>query len=526
MFAQALVPAVIGRAIEAGVVARDRNALVMWSAILLGLAVIQAFTSLMRDRYTVTNRIGAAFTTLQVVTKHVSWLGGSLARRVTAGEAVSVGAADVTTIGSAISRVGRGAGAVVGVITVAVVMLTMSWQLSLVVLIGVPLMVWITTRLIRPLSKRDRRVRTLQAGLSNRAIDIVSGLRVLRGLGGEGVFVQRYHEDSQEVRWAAVSMAKMEALIDAVKAFLPGLLTAIIVWLGARLVVSGHLNVGQLVSFYAYAVFLVGPLRWLNYTAEDMTSGYVAARRVTDILTLRPDLASGDRAGDAGPAPALADPESGLTVAAGSLTAVVCAGPAQAAVIADRLGRYVDSDVSCGGTALREFPLDEVRQRILVVRNDARFFAGPLRAQLDPAARAVTAPGLLEDATDTASARDIVDSLPEGFDGLVAEGARNFSGGEQQRLRLLRALMFDPDVLVLVDPTSAVDAHTEARIARRLRAHRHGRTTVVFTTSPIVLDQADFVAYVEDDTVTAQGTSGEMLSCDPYRRFVARENAS
>ena len=94
---------------------------------------------------------------------------------------------------------------------------------------------------------------------------------------------------------------------------------------------------------------------------------------------------------------------------------------------------------------------------------------------------------------------------------MVAERGREFSGGQQQRLRLTRALLADPPVLVLVEPTSAVDAHTEARIAARLRDARAGRTTVVCTTSPLVLDRADHVVYVERGRVAAEGTHRELL---------------
>ncbi len=91
----------------------------------------------------------------------------------------------------------------------------------------------------------------------------------------------------------------------------------------------------------------------------------------------------------------------------------------------------------------------------------------------------------------TASAYDVLEALPDGFETEVTEKGRSFSGGQRQRLVLARALAADPEVLVLVEPTSAVDAHTEARIAERLRGARAGRTTVVTTSSPLMLDRVD-----------------------------------
>jgi ABC-type multidrug transport system fused ATPase/permease subunit len=126
-------------------------------------------------------------------------------------------------------------------------------------------------------------------------------------------------------------------------------------------------------------------------------------------------------------------------------------------------------------------------------------------------------------AIDTASAADVLEALPDGLATEVAERGRTFSGGQRQRLVLARALVADPEILVLVEPTSAVDAHTEARIADRLAAARRGRATVVCTTSPLVLDRADTVALVAGGRVVAEGSHRDLLDTEPrYRTVVAR----
>jgi ABC-type multidrug transport system fused ATPase/permease subunit len=204
------------------------------------------------------------------------------------------------------------------------------------------------------------------------------------------------------------------------------------------------------------------------------------------------------------------------------LTAVAAADPADAVRIADRLGRYDPaSRARLSGVPLRELALAAVRERIVVADNDARLFNGPLREELGGDRGG---PARLAAALHTASAEDIVAGLPAGLDTPIAERGREFSGGQQQRLRLARALQADPPVLVLVEPTSAVDAHTEARIAARLGRHRHGRTTVVCTTSPLLLDHADHVVYVADGRVAAEGRHRDLLDTSPaYRATVTRE---
>ncbi|ATL87141.1 ABC transporter transmembrane region [Streptomyces malaysiensis subsp. malaysiensis] len=547
MVAQALVPAAVGKAIDTGIIARDQRALLLWGGAVVVLGVVQATAGILRDRAALTTRLGASYRTAQHIARQAARLGAALPKRVAKGEIVNAGVVDIGRLGDALAETARGGGAIVAIAVVAAILLHTSWQLGLVVLLGVPLMVGVVSLLLRPLHRRQQRLREQQAELTGRAVDIVSGLRVLRGIGGEEVFADRYRADSQRVRAAGVAVARVEALLDGAKVLLPGLLTTVVVWLGAHYVATGRMGAGQLVAFYGYAVFLVDPLRRLTNAAGRLTQGHVAARRITAFLALRPEFAPSAVAPAPyqGPAP-LTDPASGLTVAPGRFTAVACASPADAATLAARLGRYTDSAVTLGDTPLADLPPDEIRRRILVAYNDDRLFAGPLREELRgrgsdagsggrayDAGRGGRGRGVglvgrgsdaaLERAVDAACARDIVEALPDGLDDLVEESGRNFSGGQQQRLRLARALMADPEVLILIEPTSAVDAHTEARIAHGVGELRAGRTTLVFTTSPVVLDRADHVVYVQGAKAVAQGSHGDLLTDVRYRSVVARE---
>jgi ABC-type multidrug transport system fused ATPase/permease subunit len=239
------------------------------------------------------------------------------------------------------------------------------------------------------------------------------------------------------------------------------------------------------------------------------------------MLQVQTDLPAPERPKAAPIGADLIDPVSGVVVRSGCVTAIAAALPADAVAIADRLGRYTreGDETLLGGVPLKDFDPAALRKRILVADNDARLFSGPLRDDLDPCRTGRTAAAL-----DAASANDVIEELPDGLDSEVAERGRSFSGGQQQRLRLARALIADPEILVLVEPTSAVDAHTEARIADRLRRARQGRTTVVCSTSPLVLDRADHVIYVEDGLAVAQGTHRELLDGSlAYARTVLRE---
>ncbi|MGY3241848.1 ABC-type multidrug transport system fused ATPase/permease subunit [Streptomyces sp. TE4109] len=178
---------------------------------------------------------------------------------------------------------------------------------------------------------------------------------------------------------------------------------------------------------------------------------------------------------------------------------------------------------------LDELPLDAARTSVLVQDKDPVLLSGTLRELLDvPSSGRVTA----EDALTAAQCADVLASLAQASvatDGdpmttRITERGRSLSGGQRQRLALARSLVADPEALVLDEPTSAVDSHTEARVAAGIKALRQGRTTVAFASSPLLLDLADRVVLVHRGTVVAVGGHRELLRTDPrYRAVVTRE---
>jgi ABC-type multidrug transport system fused ATPase/permease subunit len=519
MVSQALMPAAVGRAIDA-IESRDESGLLTWSGALLGLAVLIGFTGIMRHRNAVSNFLDAAFRTIQLVTRQASRLGAVLQRRIATGEVVGVGTSDVDSIGGALDITARGCASIVALVAIAVVLLQMSVPLGLLVLLGVPLLMGLVALLLRPLHRRQNAYRDLQSELADRAVDIAAGLRVLRGIGGERTFATRYRRESQDLRVAGVRTARIESMLEAAQFLVPGFFIAVGTWLAARFALDGRLTVGQMVSFYGYAAFLTVPIATITEAADKIVRGHVAARRVVRVLSLEPAVV--DRVEPlAWPEPGdLVDHRSGLVVRSGTLLGVACEDPQDAPGLADRLGRYEDADVSYADVPLADLAVADVRARILVAHHDAGLFSGPLGRELTPGHGGA---GNLAEAVRIACAEDVVDALDNGLETDIAARGREFSGGQVQRLRLVRALVAEPQTLVLIEPTSAVDAHTEIRIAGRLADHRRGRTTVVATTSPLVLDTMDEVAYLEDGKVMAVGPHRHLLKTEPrYAALVTR----
>ena len=542
MVSQALIPATISRAIDDGIVAGDAAALTRGCSVLTGLARVTAGAGTLRHRMAVLNWMQAAFRGVQLVGWKAADTGPALTRTVPAGDVVATVASDAMRLGGLFDITARFSGAVISYAVVAVILLRSSRPLGLIVLIGVPILVALLGLLVRPLQRRQAAQREASGALIGLGADTVAGLRVLRGIGGESTYLQRYAVQSAAVRDSGFRVAGIQAALDSAQILLPGVFVLIVTWLGARFAIEGQITPGQLVAFYGYSAFLVLPLRTATEFVDRATRSVIAARKIIRVLEVERDdtvvaaqireiAHAGD--GPATPAPAqlaLSDEVSGLQVGDGEFVAIVCADPEVATCLADRLGGFgVDAAALAGvrrhGIPLVTLPTAQVRSEILVSESDPRLFTGSLREQLDPWERHTDEQILA--ALATVSGADILEALPEGLDSEVQERGRSFSGGQRQRLALARALLAETPVLVLVEPTSAVDAHTEARVAAGVRGHRTGRTTVVVTVSPLVLDHADRVVRLDvAGRVAASGTHRDLLHADPaYRSIVIRGEA-
>ncbi len=539
MLSIALVPAAVGRAIDEGLVARDARALVLWAGAIMGLGLVSAVTSNGRHWFAVRNWLIASFRSAVVTDRAVRRAGPALTRRMPAGEVVTSFASDFWRMGNVFDITARLAGAIVSFVVVSVILLQGSVLLGVLMLVGGPVLLASLSLVMRPLQRRQQAQRHEAGLLTSLGADTVAGLRVLRGIGGEDAFLARYAEQSARVRQAGVRLSPVQATLDAAEVLLPGIFVVLVTGVGAHLAAAGEITPGQLVAFYGYTAFLTMPMRTATEFVDKLTRSRVAARRIATILSVEPDhalsdeqprAAFDDRVAGGSPleevlddlsrgAP-LVDPTSGVVIEPGRLTAIVSARPEETSVIAHRLARTTPGrhGVRWGGVPVDDLPIDAVRARIVVSESDPHLFSGPVREALGG-----SSDGERYAAIEVASATDALDALEGGMDGELEERGRTLSGGQRQRVALARALLRDPDVLVLVEPTSAVDAHTEARVAERLARHRAGRTSVLITASPLLLDRADTVLLVEHGRVTAQGRHHDLLRSTPaYRRVVLR----
>ncbi len=544
MLCQALWPYILGRAIDVAVTGIGA-ALLLWCGLLLVLAIIQSLAGMMRHRMAVSNWLSSSLGIARLIGHHSADTGAAITATTASGEIVATVSSDALRMGEMFDVTARLSGGLVAYLVVALIMLNTSLGLGLAVLIGIPLVGLILSLLIRPLRSRQAAWRQETGLLSTLGADTVVGLRVLRGIGGEREFVDRYVHRSQAVRDGGVQVARVQSWLDGLQVLLPGIFLAFVVWYGAHSVLAGSMSIGQLVTFYGYATFLVLPLRTGVEAVQTFTRGRVSARRVLNVLRIRP--AAVDPAETNSPPPPgaqLVDVASGLTVPAGLLTAIVDPDPDAATAVATRLGRFDDSEhraapVLWGGVDHTSIPVAAVRDRIVVSDANPHLFGGPLLDGLDVLSGnsrswESTATGQIRRvsrALQAAAASEIIEALPEGLHEYVPERGRSFSGGQRQRLSLARALLTEAEVLVLIEPTSAVDSHTEAQIAERVQTLRAGQTTVVVSTSPLLLDRADRVVVMNGGKVLGEGRHAELMRRDDevgalYRSVVARTTSS
>lgn len=528
---QAALPYLTGHAIDSGLSHGFGPDLWRAAGLLGVLGIVSAGASAVGHRYDVANWLRASFTSSQLVGRTVSRSGHAITAELPTGEVVSAVANDALRVGELYAVLARFVGSIVAYAIAAVLMLRVSVPLGLVVVLGLPVVAVSLGLIVRPLQKRQVAQREASGRLTTLGSDTVSGLRILRGIGGEGVFNARYREQSQLVRARGVEVAGTQSWLDALQVLLPGAFVVVLVWLGAHMAVDGTITPGQLVATYGYAAFLSWPVQNATMMVQSATRAHVGAGKVVGVLRVVPS--TGATPGTA-PMPAagssLVDETSGVRLDAGRLVALVSADPDESAAIATRLGRFDDeaeagTPVTLGGVRLSDLDKGAVRERVVVAEATPHLFSGTLATELD-----VHGPGdeeRLLAAIALADAHDVVDSTPDGLAGELPEKGRSLSGGQRQRVALARALLLDPEILVLVEPTSAVDAHTEARIASRMVDARGGRTTLVVTASPLVLDHVDEVQFVQDGTVVARGTHAELLGAtdawaSAYHRVVGR----
>ncbi|WFE99939.1 ABC transporter ATP-binding protein [Micromonospora sp. WMMD964] len=532
---EALVPVAIGVVIDRAVATGDV------AALLLSLAGLAALFTALAFAYRTGARLAYAAVEHEAHTTRVEIVRSALDPRghrsgMRDGELLSVTASDAELSALVVRVAGLTAAALTAIVVAAVALLVVDVPLGLGVLVGVPLLVVALQRMAPLLTRRSTSQQEALAATTALAVDLVSGLRVLRGIGAQDHAARRYAGASRHALDVTLRAATTKGLHLGLTTTVNGLFLATVAGVAGWLALQGRLTVGELVAVVGLAQFIAEPVQTLGYCVQLFATARASAARVARVLGAAPVLAPGD-AGPPEPSPSRlaldAVSHAGLDtvslhVRAGEILGVLAYDPSDAealvALLAGRVPRanhrgtlYVD------GVPAEDLHVDAVRALVLVEPHDVALFEGTLRANLSAGAQVDDT--VLRAAVRAAAAEDVLTAHPDGFDRRLTERGANLSGGQRQRIGLARALVADPPVLVLHNPTTAVDAVTEALLAEGLAEARAAATrgTVLITTSPALLNVTHRVTVIDRGRVVAEGPHGRLLADDArYREEVLR----
>lgn len=418
------------------------------------------------------------------------------------------------------------------------VMFAMSWQLALIFLAAaVPIMAF-SFRFRTRFSKVARRSQDQAGDLATTVEESVHGIRVLKAFGRSREALENFNEQAKELRQTEIDKARHQANFTLVVTLLPELALGAGLVAGVMLCAGGQLSIGALVAFFATAAVIAAPVEFSGMLLAMALTAKTAVDRHFEVMdsentitspaeprspaALRGDLTFSNATfayEDAPDKPILKD--ISLQVRPGETMALVgITGSGKSALIqlVPRLYDVTAGSITIDGVDLREFDVQELRRIVAVAFEDTTLFSSSVRDNVLLGAP-VRTDAVLDEALDVAQAH-FAYSLPAGVDTLIGDEGLSLSGGQRQRLALARAIAARPRVLVLDDPLSALDVHTEELVETRLRAVLEDTTTLIVAHRPSTVALADRVALLEEGRITAVGTHTELLAGNDHYRYV------
>lgn len=484
-----IFPWFLGQAVDAAVAGRSGFFTVL--IVVMGLLAAVAFPALaLRHHATFMTRLSTSTWLPASLSQQVMRVGAAGRDDLPAGEVMASATSDAQSMSQlSMNRVQAFGWSVALVVSIGLTA-TASWKLALELCVGVVLSALVTHPLSTQYRKRVGKQRRAMAELTEFTTDGVAGLRVLRGVGAQEEFLSGYQGRSDTARDLSIGAGISLAAVMALASVTPGVLTLCLVVWGAFEVRSGGMQPGGIVMVAAASRFLQMPIGQIGMFASAIGRGQVATRRLNAIYSVERPAEDPSQDGQVPDLP-LTDPVTGLCVPAGQISVLSSTSAADAGDLARRLAALDPREpvAEVGGRSLTEWPVPARRRAIVLHDAHPMLLSGTLRNQLDP--RRDYSDAHLLDALHVAAADDVLSLLPDGLEDYVSERGRSLSGGQRQRVALARVVARDPQVLILVEPTSAVDTYTESLIAQRLRERRAGKTTLIISSSPMMREIAD-----------------------------------
>ncbi|WP_067497197.1 ABC transporter ATP-binding protein [Actinoplanes sp. TFC3] len=525
---EASIPILIGVIVDRAVSPGDGTALLLWAGVLALLFAV----------LTVAYRFGAR-ELMKAIAEEAHQLRVGVAAKIMhprgirtdyrAGDLLTVSTTDADEASYLIDYVPRIAGAIVATAISAVTLLLISVPLGLVVLVATPVVLLLLQFSAPLITKRVAEQQSRAGAATSLATDLVTGLRPLRGIGAQDAAAERYRQVSRHSLAATLRAGRTQGGYLAASTTLSTLLACGIAILAGWFALTGRITAGQFITVIGSAQFLIEPFGLLAVVPSWVAEARASADRIAKVTDAPLILPAGAAVAETercelhlrdlrhGPLQGL-----DLHVRPGEFVGVVARRPGDAEALVKVLSVPADYEGSIllAGTSLDTLDRDHARRLLLVEPHHADLFTGTITSNL-------IAADIPDTVLGAAAADEVIATQPGGLAEPVAERGASLSGGQRQRLALARALLARPPVLVLHDPTTAVDAVTEHSIAQGIRALRHAPEssfgTIVITSSPALLAATDRVVVLGDGVVDTEGEhAGLGATDDTYRRMVLR----
>ena len=466
-----LTPVVVGKAVDEAIATSSLSRLVFWIIVLAGLFLVAIGTNWVARFMLIRSQQLVSHDLRTMVTDRIQDPRGFGDRNRTAGALLSIATSDTSRVGEIVMMTVMPVGEAAAITYGAILMYTINPWLSLATVLGGVLLVVVAMWVARPLQNRSVARQHAIAQAAATATDVVQGLRILKGLGAITTVRGRYDHVSDIAYRKTVHADAAQARLNGTTEAMGALFVSSLGIASGALALTGYMSIGELITVVGLSQFLITPMTMFGRNlASRWASAEASGRRIRDVLG-----ADFERTSEAAPATTarfLAALPTGLTVVRGNGHELI--------------------------PGLESLP----RTRVIVAPHAADLFDGRVADNVH------TDPRVAAKALYVASCDDI----PGGRDKRVGENGRMLSGGQRQRVALARAVAFDPELLVLQEPTNAVDSVTEQNIAERVSAHRADRITLVFSEAPAWNAVAAHRLRVEDLRATMDELLGEATS--------------
>jgi ATP-binding cassette subfamily B protein len=542
-----LSPQVIGHAVDSIRLGVTRDKLLFLAALLIAVALAKGVFQFLTRWIVIGISRDIEFDLRNDLFRHLESLASSFYQRTRTGDIMARATNDLNAVrmllGPAIMYT---ANTLVFTAGALIFMYRISPRLTLYTFLPLPLVSIIIQYFGRRIQERFERIQAMFSDISARAQENFSGARVVRAYVQEKAEIENFEAANREYIRRSLFLVRLMGMLWPTLGTILGLSAVLVLWLGGREVIYGHITLGKFVAFNTYMVMLTWPIISLGWVINIFQRGSASMGRINEILRVRPDIAdaapkltalpeirgevefrdlnfsygssqqAGNGATGGAAMPVLSD--LNLRIPAGSSLAVVGPTGSGKTTLVSLIPRIYDAPygtVLLDGHPLPDYPLDLLRRNIGFVPQETFLFSDTVRENIAFGAEDAS-DQQVRNAAEGASIAGDVEDFPEKYSTMVGERGITLSGGQKQRAAIARAIIRNPRILILDDALSSVDTYTEEKILNHLREVMRGRTTIFISHRVSTVRNADRIAVLHGGRIVEFGTHEELIARNGY----------